>query len=137
MYTQEDMDKGCGSHLKICKAECCKMYTLVFPKGFKFPRIEKKMAIKIDLEGQPDRIRYYELHGATYKRGLLKMRVDDYSIKNNILIVKNRCEGLTDDLKCKYHGTDKQPIICHTPNARESVGLVGVEVTPNCLYKRD
>jgi hypothetical protein len=70
-----------------------------------------------------DRINYYKIHGCKVER---KNR-EEYFI-----IVPARCEALSDDFRCKLHGTDKKPLACRRfdENHRE-----GYYITDGCLLK--
>ena len=123
----------CADNLHICKAECCKEFSIVVKNNFAVPKQGDTITFKRICTR--DLAFYYHLHGAVYKHGLISVTLNDFRVEGNIIFVLNRCEALTDDLKCKYHGTDRQPKICHRPNFNERGDCNGLHVTPNCLYK--
>jgi hypothetical protein len=74
------------------------------------------------------------LHGVKYEHGILSLILDDFEIRNNQLVILNRCQALTDDLTCRYHGTKHQPKVCSYPNPTCNKGE-GFIVTPNCVFR--
>jgi hypothetical protein len=82
-----------------------------------------------------DRIKYFKLHNATYTHGILEIKLNEFMVKGNFLIIYENCNGLTKDLKCKYHGKPQQPEVCHSPNILLNKDIPGVVVTENCLYR--
>jgi len=78
---------------------------------------------------------YYKLHGANYGHGLLKIPLDDFSIKDNVISIHRACRALLPDGKCSYHGTGAQPKICRYPDVSKGINDQprNIKVTPNCL----
>ncbi len=124
----------CKENLKICKAECCKQFTFHIPNSFDKSSITIGGVVNFFKILTKDKIKYYKLHGCRYCHGLLTVPINDFTIKDNSITIFNKCEGLTEDLECKYHGTTDQPIICHKPNKDDHENIDGVIITPNCIY---
>lgn len=125
----------CQEHLKICRAECCKQFILQLPKTQNMNHLVRGAHVCFFKICTRDKIKYYKLHGCKYEHGVISFDLTLFDIVGRELIVYNKCEGLTEDLQCKYHGTDKQPIICHTPNENEHEEGKDYRLTPNCKYK--
>lgn len=122
----------CADHLSICQAECCKEFTL---RDYPFKKeLVKGMIIRFYKACNKQGIRYYKLHGCNYAHGTISFALKEWAIRGKDLIIKNVCEGLTDDLQCKYHGTNKQPTMCQKPNAKEHDNLIDIDIVPKCKY---
>lgn len=127
------MVNNCESNIDICKAECCKTFVLKCPKLNKSnlipgTYISFRKAITSDLA------LYYKYHGVKYIHSEISIFLDCFSVNGNDLIIFRQCDGLTDDLKCKYHNTPQQPKICQFPNKESHKDLKNVMITPNCIY---
>lgn len=125
--------KGCSDWLDECSAECCKGFYLPVPDS---SIVHTGMILRLHKVLVQDLQLYYRLHGCPYQHGILYIRIDEFYIvgPKEIFVVK-RCQNLTDDLKCKAHGTDRQPKVCATPAPDNYDNLHGSKLTPNCLYK--
>lgn len=126
---------NCFQWLKHCKAECCKEFRIILPQPFDKTRLKKGDTIQFGKICARDKQLYYKLHGVRYVFGRLFVTLDSFEVDGNTLIIKRNCDGLTEDLHCKYHGTSRQPIICHTPSLEVNKNIKDVHVTENCLYK--
>ena len=122
---------NCADQLSVCGAECCKQFIITTPKTHKCVRGETIFWLR---NCSKDLAWYYKLHGAQYKHGVVSLKLVDFEQTPKRLIIKNSCAALTDDLQCKYHGTSKQPKICHKPNKEEHDNIRNVEITINCKY---
>lgn len=126
---------NCTEWLQICNAECCREYSLVLPATHDVSNMYKGSRLLFQKVLTKDKIRYFELHGANYVHGILNVKLDKFMIKGNVITIFYNCKGLTEDLKCKYHGTPQQPKVCHSPNITVNKNIPGVTVTENCLYR--
>lgn len=125
------MENNCEKHLGICKAECCRTFSLNIDIKTKYKKGDKiilKKSCTKDLE------LYYKLHGVKYNKGFISFTLDNFIQEDYKLTIFYRCHGLTNELKCKYHGTKIQPSICQYPNINHHKDLTNVEVTENCIY---
>lgn len=126
--------KTCFEWHKHCHAECCKGYyvTVAHPES-----LRKGSVLGISAILTPDLKRYYELHDARAAHGMVRIKLNDFRITgpHEVFIIE-RCKGLTEDLKCKFHGTIEQPKICGTPSMDTYHNIPeGIKLTPNCMYK--
>jgi hypothetical protein len=126
---------SCIEWTRVCGAECCRLFVLTInnlDKNLLF--VGSKLQIKKALT--QDKILYYKLHGAQYAHGILTITLNNYyyNPNNKELHILDQCEGLTEDLKCKYHNTIQQPKICSKPNINENKNLPDIILTPKCLY---
>jgi hypothetical protein len=124
---------NCSDNLKKCNAECCRTYYI---SSKKIGLLNNGDVIQIHKVLSSDMIRYYKLHGAKYSHGILTIRLGKFVVFNDSIMIKGDCEGLTPDLKCKYHGTPQQPKICYYPHVETGEITDGIVVTPNCVLKR-
>jgi Fe-S-cluster containining protein len=122
---------NCIDHLGICQAECCKEYSLTFPENTIIDVHKKILSVRINI--MPDIAHYYRLHRADYTRGILRIRLKNFELQKNKLIIKSRCKLLTSDNKCLTH--PNKPNICKKLNEETAKNPIGFYVTPNCIYK--
>ena len=124
---------NCSDNLSKCNAECCRTYYI---SSKKISLLQCGDVITIRKVLTSDMIRYYKLHGAKYAHGTLTIRLGKFLVFNDSIMIKADCEGLTPDLRCKYHGTSQQPKICYYPHLETGEIIDGVVVTPNCSFKK-
>lgn len=132
---QSKNHNNCLTWLHICQAECCKQYILTLPPNFSGKKLFRGAFLQFKVILTDDKRRYYKLHSVICGRESIKFTLNEFKVEGNTLTVYTRCKGLTEDLKCKFHGTDRQPKICHTPSLEVNKNLKGAIVTENCLYR--
>jgi len=123
---------SCLEWHKYCNAECCSVIT-VKNDGFDL----SKPCLKVEGKIPPDLVWYYELHGCTYARGVLKIPTKNAEVVRDLVVVRNRCSFLMPDNRCAGHPTRK-PRICREmtiDTVRRGEFRGGSYVTPNCLFK--
>lgn len=123
---------SCGDWLGVCNAECCREISFTFSKK-KTTDLVKGMTLQVYKPVNADMQRYYKLHGVRYVFGHIFIVLDEFEAFDNTIRIFCKCKGLTSDLKCKFHGTPKQPAVCGFPN-KDSKGPEMVVVTKNCLW---
>jgi hypothetical protein len=123
----------CIPHLKICKAECCKEFTLTI-KDFDKVREGAKIAVAPGILTK-DLKWYFELHGVTFKEGFVIVTKAGYKkIGPDRYVFNRRCSYLNEDLSCKGHPTDK-PLCCQELT-RKTAHEDRFTLTPNCVFRR-
>ena len=127
---------GCLEWHSVCNAECCRQYTIETPREIG-NACTKGDEIIINKPLNQDVAWYYKLHGARYVHGETHIKLDKFAVTGNRLTVFRKCGALTDELKCKYHGTPQQPKICADPKVHEPLSAQpsNVGVTPNCIIR--
>ena len=124
------VDNTCLNHLHICKAECCKVFTLTLKKRM---HIQSGTILSWDEEDK-DLLYYYDLHNVTIEDNKCSIVAKNYRQVGTKVYIYGDCKGLTSDNLCKYHNTDKKPKICGYPN--KDTESSKVLYTNNCVYKR-
>jgi len=122
----------CSEHLHICNAECCKSF-IITPNCKDFSKLKKGSEISFRKPCSSSKQFYFELHGAKYKHGIISIKLDEFRIHNNSIVVLARCQGLSEDNKCIFHGTNKQPECCRYPNVNGT--RYDIVYTPNCAFR--
>lgn len=126
-------DDDCLSFHQYCGAECC--------SRFSFPDDGQDLSAKYLFFVQrlsPDHMRYYELHGAKYAHGRLRVPTRQAVRYDGLIVFRERCDFLTDDNRCRFHSTNKQPRVCREltmSRVREKSTHSGMTLTPRCLFK--
>jgi len=122
---------GCPMHLWFCKAECCKMFTMLVTGDFR-----KGVVYDFGVDLDDDMKHYYKLHGVTViGNHILRIKLKDFDYEPGRLTIYMKCKALTKDLMCSLHNKDTQPIICTKPNISEGVVGTNAFITPRCMYK--
>ena len=121
---------NCLCHLEICKAECCKEFSLEIPRTL---RVFRGMVIQ-EVINDINMIDYYKLHSIEFQGRVGLFRLDNFKRDGSKLILYKTCSALTKNNLCSLHGTDKQPKVCEYPNKTGTGGKV--YLTPNCVYKK-
>jgi hypothetical protein len=125
----------CLDHHPVCKAECCKEFTLTI-KDFDKVREGAQVAVVPGILTK-DLKWYFELHGATFRDGFIMITKAGYKkIKGtqDRYVFHRRCAYLNADLTCKGHPTDK-PLCCQELT-RKTCHEDRFTLTPNCVFRR-
>lgn len=136
-YNVFDEAKNCSNCLQWhnrCLSECCCSFQITPNKKVNESELQKGVLFTFLKNCTSDLKLYYELHGCKYVHGKISIILNDFEVRNNSIIIYGKCKGLTPDLKCKYHGTTKQPKICAYPNINNH-DEHNVVLTDNCLYR--
>jgi hypothetical protein len=81
----------------------------------------------------PDRLRYYELHGASYEVDTLVLPESSCTFHSNLrLEVKMTCSVVQDDHLCGLHTAGK-PLVCQGLTL-ETASSGDYWLTPRCLF---
>lgn len=118
----------CLSWHKFCQAQCCSQ--------FSFPDEGQDLTkTTVILEGlvPADKVRYYELHNCTYRTMRLSIPTRKAVRSNGRIYILERCKFLTDDNKCKHHGTNRQPRVCRELTSKNVPKAASV--TPFCRFR--
>lgn len=122
----------CLSWHQFCHSECCSTFSIK-DEGQDL----SQRTIRIFGNALPDIIRYYELHGAKYRMPWLYIPTKNAVRRNGRIYILNRCKALTEDNKCKFHGTSAKPKVCCELNftsVKNGSRYGGATVTPHCKY---
>jgi hypothetical protein len=121
---------NCQDNLINCNAECCRTFVLINHAILIKPKITFFKICTADMR------RYYKYHGCSYNHGFISFTYEGHKQDGNKFIFTKKCQGLDWNNQCMYHGTEKQPIICKTPNSENHTDLPNVFITPNCKYHK-
>ena len=123
----------CLSWHQFCNAECCRQWSLK-DEGQDL----SQQKIRIFGLFLPDIIRYYELHGAKYRKPWLYIPTKNAKRHNGRIFILNRCKALTKDNRCSLHGQPSKPKVCQELNYDNVVAgkfYGGAKITPRCKYQ--
>lgn len=121
---------SCLEWLHICKAECCKQFSLTKNNVKK-----ERMGFSTEIPTE-DLVQYYYLHGAYIKQRRLYFPAHKYQIiktNNNLLFIRP-CNYLKDN-KCTEHKSGNRPLICKQFNENDKKAIKGAYITPRCLAR--
>lgn len=122
----------CIANLPVCGASCCKSMT--FNMAGNKRDVIKGAVLQFRALLTDDLRHYYKLHGLTVTRDTLFIPLEDYKLEGDVLTVYRRCNWLTEDLRCKAHGTPQKPRVCQALTW-ETVGQRRMTLTEGCVFK--
>lgn len=126
------MCDNCLCNLEKCQAECCKEFRLNLTENI---RVFKGMTVNWICD-EKDLKYYYKLHNCEVKGNIVSLKLNNFKKEGRSLTIYETCQGLTQDFRCAFHGSDKQPIICHFPN-KTGIGNGPIYLTKNCVFKKN
>ena len=125
---------NCMEWLHRCQSECCRTFTVTRTEGWNDIKEGSIISFKLSPEANtPGRRWYYQLHGASVEHGIVRVKLQNFKVHGNTLIISRRCDFLTDEGKCKGYLTGR-PSICKEYDT--NTALTGKYHDPKmCLYK--
>jgi len=131
---------NCMCWLKICKAECCKVFKINTNHEQRklFKKIKKKsshesITIKLPQELRQDEINYYEWRDIQVtNKQKLTIPIDKIRIEGIDVFIDSRCNRLMHNNLCGVHGTPEKPRYC-TEFDETQPSNPKHYTTPNCL----
>ena len=124
----------CTQWLDVCEASCCKSMSFVINNSQALFSIQKGQIYKLYLPPmEKSLVDYYRYHGVrVWGDSTLNVRLNNYEIIGDRLIVYKRCNRLSKNNLCLEH--ESKPDVCKALTIK-TCRDPQFRLTKNCLFK--